>query len=366
LEVSALFIDKEYTFIHNTANGEGAGMTVYNCILTLKGKGAFKNNHVKNSLISVGGGIHTSYSELTFVGENSFCNNTASIDGGGIYALRSTLMFKGKTTFNENYASHCGGGIFADSSTLSLMGKNIFTKNSAEGHGAGVYADTSTVVFWGISTLAMGFAYHDGGGIYAEDSTLNFTGNTTVKFNRARIGGGAVSVLVGSLNFTGEIHFINNSALRGGALYLKYKSSLRLPHKTVIHMVGNTAVEYGGAIYVQDVNPFGYCLPGVLPNTSEDFTYTGNGYNVYGTNCFFEPLENPYKILRNSSLHPKVLFSANFAQQAGHALFGGSVDNCKLKKRYANYYKNSSNAYNSIFLFEGNSNVSSKSMVCVA
>jgi len=110
LEGSALLIDNQYTFIHNTADGGGAGMTVYNCILTLKGKGAFKNNHVKNSLISVGGGIHTSYSELTFVGENSFCNNTASIDGGGIYALRSTLMFKGKTTFNENYASHCGGG----------------------------------------------------------------------------------------------------------------------------------------------------------------------------------------------------------------------------------------------------------------
>ena len=194
----------------------------------------------------------------------------------------------------------------------------------------------------------MGFAYHDGGGIYAEDSTLNFTGNTTLKFNRARIGGGAVSVLGGSLNFTGETHFINNSALRGGALYLEYKSHFRLPHKneTVIHMVGNTAVEYGGAIYVQDVNPFGYCLPGVLPNTSEDVLsiYTGNGYNVYGTNCFFEPLESPSEILHNHSLHPKVLFSANFAQQAGHALFGGSVDNCKLKRRYADYYKSSSNA----------------------
>lgn len=211
----------------------------------------------------------------------------------------------------------------------------------------------------------MGFAYHDGGGIYAEDSTLNFTANTTVKFNRARIGGGAVSVLVGSLNFTDEIHFINNSALRGGALYLKYKSSLRLPHKneTVIHMVGNTAVEYGGAIYVQDVNPFGYCLPGVLPNTSEDFIYIGNGYNVYGTNCFFEPLESPSEISHNHSSHPKVLFSANFAQQAGHALFGGSVDNCKLKWRYEDYYKSSSNAYNNIFQFEGNSNVSSESMV---
>lgn len=87
LEGSALFIDKEYTFIHNTADGGGAGMAVYNCILSLKGKGAFKNNHVKNSRVSVGGGIHTSYSELTFVGKNSFCNNTASIDSGGIYML---------------------------------------------------------------------------------------------------------------------------------------------------------------------------------------------------------------------------------------------------------------------------------------
>ena len=419
---ATLYSNGTLIFDDNSAALDGGGICARNSGLHLTGNVTFCNNAAKVE----GGGIFAKFSTLHFTGNVTFHNNTANIEGngGGIFAFVSTLMFNGKTTFNENYASHCGGGIalfdctidflhgslfiknsaavgggifskngvvhftavsnfnsfthnaakifgggiFAVSSTLFLMGESIFAKNTAEGHGAGVYADTSTVVFCGSSTLAMGFAYHDGGGIYAEDSTLNFTGNTTLKFNRARIGGGAVSVLGGHINFTGEIHFTNNSALRGGALYLEYKSSLRLSHTSVIHMVGNTAGEYGGAIYVHDVNPFGYCLPGVLPNTSENFLflYTGNGYNVYGTNCFFEPPDSASEFwrMRNLSWRPKILFSANFAKLAGHALFGGSVDNCKLKERYAIHYTKSTDAYNSIFKFKGDSNIaSSESMI---
>ena len=82
-------------------------------------------------------------------------------------------------------------------------------------------------------------------------------------------------------------------------------------------MTNNSAAHQGGAMYVEDTNPSLHCLP-------YDFRETLVQDNIDSSyDCFFKP--NYYSIWTI-----QITFDSNSAQEAGSALYGGSVDNCKL------------------------------------
>ena len=80
---------------------------------------------------------------------------------------------------------------------------------------------------------------------------------------------------------------------------------------TAVHWKKNYA-NFGGAIYVQNVNPASYC------------TFLG----LYGPkqDCFFQfPGQN-----LSNGINVHLVFKNNYADTAGSVLYGGAVDNCKL------------------------------------
>ena len=82
-------------------------------------------------------------------------------------------------------------------------------------------------------------------------------------------------------------------------------------------MANNTATYQGGAIYVEDTNPYIYCLPDKLRSKLiQDSSY----------NCFFQCNWN------SKNIHVHVItLESNSAQEAGSSLYGRSVETCKLK-----------------------------------
>ena len=222
----------------------GTALGVFYSSVDLTGKNSFTKNcqvcsERSHNCVCLGGGIHTSRSNLTFIGSSTFRNNSA-LDGGGIYALSSILNFIGNSAFRNNSAED-GGGIhtLAIDSTQNFIGNNMFSNNSADCGGA-IVAFTSTLNFNGNSTFSNNSA-EIGGGIYAETSILNFAESTTFRNNSAVDGGGIYALNNITLNFIGISMLCNNSA---GAI---------IAWTSTLSFIGNSTFSnnFGGGIYAE-------------------------------------------------------------------------------------------------------------------
>ena len=105
-------------------------------------------------------------------------------------------------------------------------------------------------------------------------------------------------------------------------------------------MTKNTAAYQGGAIYVQDTDSNIYCLPDQLRSK----VIADNNDGLY--NCFFQHSKYSWNIWR-------IILESNFAQEAGNALYGGLIDNCKLTD--SSYAIQTSRVVNKTFIFMQNS-----------
>ena len=83
-------------------------------------------------------------------------------------------------------------------------------------------------------------------------------------------------------------------------------------------MENNSAAYQGGAIYVEDIKSNIHCIPDQLREKVV-------GENIEGLySCFFQCSFSSF------STNIRITFENNSAQEAGSALYGGSVDSCKL------------------------------------
>ena len=89
---------------------------------------------------------------------------------------------------------------------------------------------------------------------------MKFSGDTSFCSNSGQVQGGGIYGLGASIYFSGNNSFTANTAARGGGEYLVDSFNF-LFHNTVITMDSNNATEYGGAVYVEDSDPFSYCFP---------------------------------------------------------------------------------------------------------
>ena len=292
-----------------------------------------------------------SCSTLNFTGNTTFRNISAKQVGGGIWAFYSTLNFIGNTTFRGNLAI-LGGGIYTrkcildvtEKRTGNITGKDsggynsltlVFMDNSALIHGGAVYTKDSILSFEGCNIFSGNSAQYYGGGIYSESSTLKFSGNTSFDSNSGQVQGGGIYGLAASIYFSGNNSFTGNTAARGGGEYLVDSFDF-LSHNTVITMHSNNATEYGGAVYVEDSDPFSYCLR--LPYK---LVLVGCFFQVYGAielpHDAFELLPSlaAFAAAIRASLNIHSYFYNNHAGISGSAVYGGSIDNCTVHIEYS-------------------------------
>ena len=94
-------------------------------------------------------------------------------------------------------------------------------------------------------------------------------------------------------------------------MYVGVKGTLSMLPDTTVFWNNNHAT-YGGAIYVTDVSPLGYC--------ASVATYVPKEY------CFFQlPGQN-----LSNGIDIQFVFNDNLADAAGSFLYGGVIDNCKV------------------------------------
>ena len=231
------------------------------------------------------------------------------------------MNFSGVTNFNYNSA-HKGGGVISTSanSLLSFNGTSNFVGNSGT-YGGVIYSDANSYMslsFTGISRFINNSAYYYGGVVYTSDNTntlLNFTGNSNFDNNFALKQGGAISANGNTtMTFNGTMSFTNNGHvmdkdMMGGGVYLGVNSTFCiLPNTTVVWE--NNHASFGGAIYVDEHNPFIYCPT----------------FDIVKGECFFQlPGQN-----LSNSIDAQLVFKNNSADAAGSALYGGAIDHCLL------------------------------------
>ena len=197
--------------------------------------------------------------------------------------------------------------------------------NSALIHGGAVYTKDSILSFEGHNTFSGNSAQYYGGGIYSENSTLKFSGNTNFSSNSGELQGGGIYGLAASIYFSGNSSFTANTAARGGGEYLVDSFNF-LSRYTVVTMDSNNATEYGGAVYVEDSDPFSYCFP-------LSYKLVGCFFQVYGE------IRLPHDSLTaaiRASLNIHSYFYNNHAGISGSAVYGGSLDNCNVHIEYGN------------------------------
>ena len=140
----------------------GSALGVFDSHVAMRGYNSFFNGCRKCSnrgCYSVqrcyGGGVHAHTSSVTFSGDTTFSNNSASLYAGGVYAYSSSnVTFSGSSTFSNNSAGG-GGGVYAGSfSSVTFSGNTTFSNNSASRYGGGVSAGSfSSMTFSGITTF---------------------------------------------------------------------------------------------------------------------------------------------------------------------------------------------------------------------
>ena len=180
--------------------------------------------------------------------------------------------------------------------------------------------------FEGCSTFSRNSARLFGGGVNSQDSTLKFIGNTNFSSNSVLYNGGGIHGMATALFLTGISCFTANTAGRGGGEYLVGSKVLLSKNSTVI-MNNNSAMEYGGALYVEDP----YLLTDCASNISIRVRCHIQTYELleipHFTNSNLTSVISAYFNIR---LH----FYNNRAQISGSAVYGGSLDICRIHVSY--------------------------------
>ena len=273
-------------FVNITTSSTGAISTHFSNI-TIK-----DSCFINNTATFGGAGIAAVSSELTFLGQNSFTENSAG-EGAAIYGSESTMIFSGTNLFRENVAfginvafsfQATGGAIRVEASTVEFNGEITFAQNEAFtscssficlSFGGGMYAQNSNITFGPGSeaTFIGNAASNGGGGMRVLSSNITFGPGSEVDFNgNTATSGGGIYAAGGSIRLSGKGLFMNNMASSGGAVYAKMDAKLRCDENCTFVSNGGAAVwivhgtanlsghiifknnsgnAYGGAIYLQ-------------------------------------------------------------------------------------------------------------------
>jgi len=191
-------------------------------------------------------------------GSNCFMNDTAKSAGGAIHIRESVVKFNGNDVFMANSARSKGGSVFATHSIVRFTGNTIIQKSEST-HGAAIALSFATLIFQGSSFITSNSAEY-GGAIHSESSNLTFASpkahlsiiQVCLNCNVCQRKCIAASSNNTSQSNIHAISFVNNTALKGGALYLDQLTNFSLYPAMQVHFQDNWAIHFGGAIFAAD------------------------------------------------------------------------------------------------------------------
>ena len=255
---------------------------------------AFVNNHAT--------GISFSVSNISMNGSQMFINN-----GDGAMNISESKL---SASHINLIVAHNHVGISATSSTISVeSGKVLFRGNTAH-FGAALCLRTASVVIVNTSATFVGNNAHSGGAIYAILSNISFLlSNFECDSNHAEYTGGCMYLLSSQMSFENVNNglFSRNVAWdSGGAMYIDIRSTLNIVAPVSLRFERNSAVQCGGAIYVNDD-----IASLLLPPNPCFFTYTDANGN------------------HNQQPNASMDFILNEAR-SGTVIYGGNIDTCVL------------------------------------
>ena len=278
-------------------------------VLYITGNTIFVNNT---------GGSYAVASNVTFSGYTRFenCGNISS-SGGVISSHRSNIHFSGETYMISNQGD-VGGAIVSTGSVVSISGNTIIT-NSKANRGGGIYLQDSIFEIKGVRVLCFIFnntALVKGGGIYA-------FGSTVIVYQRS------------------ALNFIDNSAEKGGGVYLEVNSKILVKKQyladhssptPIMKFAGNQAI-FGGAMYVDDISNNGACTRATECFIQVQALYMiVNNIQLLHGRLIFESRYRNYDITKN------VLFSDNKGSKSGDNIYGGLLNRCITDVYSETYY----------------------------
>ena len=316
----------------------------------------FQNNSEGNLVLTVtgfGGKHHTSIFKIL----NSQIYGGQATFGGGI-SLKSSgdeilsndhsdtvhvikILEVHNTTFQSNYGSKIGGAAYLtqfqgqayNQKIRTIIFKNCnFTEN--RGNGAVMEIKKHRVLIdHALPVLNVSFencSFHNNfidsdakGPIMVIKmshiimSKCNFTNNS----------GTAVSLRRSNLNFHNDIWFVNNQADYGAALKVCEGSTIFLHNRSNVHFINNSALA-GGAVYAQQA-----CV---------DTT----------PSCIFQPVLPENVSIEDFGASLALMFVNNTAKSVGDSIYGGSLDKCYTWANYYSYNVTSGSYFNYLKIFK--------------
>ena len=242
--------------------------------------------------------------------------------GGGIAALlfncKQCKLTLADLTMHENKATLGGAikiGFYFSSAEVWIEISNCnFTNNTADS-GSGLYIESQLVrrsvpkpaVLRNLrftSNIAQGF----GSGIFVAYLPLKLEGGMYFYDNSNT----AFAVISSQIEVLSDLIFINNSGLRGGALFLSDNSQLLLNQSVSLYFEGNKAKDRGGAIYADSI--------------SLDLLYRNYGYTFYNVHCFIKHFID-FKPIIPDNYTQNITFKHNSAPK-GSAIYTHTLSPC--------------------------------------
>jgi predicted outer membrane repeat protein len=268
-----------------------------------------------NNTAARGGAISASSNVKVIIVNCSFSGNgIRALKGGAIELSQSDVTFYGKSNITNNTAVNGGAVYAASDSVLSVYGELLISENAANLNSSGL-----------------------GGGVYLYRAKFNcqFNSSVTILKNKANSNGGGIFAINSIVtvfsdrdsDIISSIDFINNTARKGGGIYLELAAELHVIKsgnnytKTIYNyrFIANSASGNGGAIYNADETNYEIC-------SSETYYFYNSSV---GSECFLqirtlmETFERRYNI-------KAIAFTNNSANGSGQALYGGLLDRCTL------------------------------------
>ena len=317
----------------SVTNPGGGGAYIMNSHIDFSEHNEFVSNSVPMEGGCFGGGLYLINSIADFTGPVVFRNGTA-LGGGGLAIWMSKVHFHSSVSFTFNSAIQ-GGAMYLDvESTLNITNVTTIEHNRALQGGGINMGSQSTLYNFGFLSVNNNTADY-GGGVDIESNNSIFAniGQLNVQNNNATEGGG-IQLYDGSLFVCkGQLRVIGNTATStGGGIIVSFDAFIILHHSTEMYFINNTA-KRGGAIYVDD------SVPSALYCTSYDY--------FYKFMCFYQ-----LEAQDTNRVHMK--FDGNVAAK-GDDLYGGMLGICKLRKAS----QNSSEVFDEITNMRQNETISS-------
>ena len=289
------------------------GITAYNGLIASNGLIIVNSTFTSNNASNRGGSVYVeSNSKLLVV--NSTFNNSDAGEGAAIYGVNLSKVDVNKSSFKLNTANKGGTVFLNNASNVQFIDSKFINNTALNNNGGAINAAGSN-----ISVIRSEFnnnSAYRGGAIYVVDSLVFTVRNSTFEDNKAKNNfGGAISLLGGANIYYSD--FNRNTALyRGGAIHSSettnkatrvYNSNFDANGVTT--GVGN---HYGGAIFYADV----------IENCNFTNNYAHSGGAIY------QWKDHGYRLtVKNSTF---INNKATDVAGAAYAHYGGNFIDCKF------------------------------------